>query len=403
MDSGYRGRLPRLEGMLVRLRNDPRDYAWGSRTLLAELEGRPAADRPEAEVWFGDHPAAPATVPDGRVLAEWLAAEPGGAPSRLPYLMKLLAAGSHLSVQVHPSKTQARAGFAREEAAGVPQDAVERLYRDDNHKPELIVAVSETFTALAGLRDRDESRRLVAALGPAGEPLAARLAEPDAETALRESIAWLLSGAPEVAGVVDAATTASDPEYAAEFEVARRIAAADPGDPGVVVALLMNLVTLRRGEALYLPAGVLHAYVEGLGVELMATSDNVLRGGLTPKHVDVAELVQVLDARPAGVPLIAARDVGDGVRVFDPGIADFALWHVCVGDGRDVRLPLAGVAITVSVAGRVEIEGAASGERLTLAPGAAALATPDEEVLIARGSGEIFVATPGTRHADGAS
>lgn len=389
--------------MLIRLRNDPRDYAWGSQTLIAALEGRPPADRPEAEVWFGDHPADPATVPDGRSLGEWLADAPGGAPKRLPYLLKLLAAASHLSIQVHPSKTQAEAGFAREEVAGVPRDAADRLYRDDNHKPELIVAVSETFTALAGLRDLDESRQLVATLGAAGEPLATRLAGQDAETALRDTVAWLLSGAPDVAGVVEAVAAASGSPFAAEFEVARRIAATDPGDPGVVVGLLMNLVTLRRGEALYLPAGVLHAYVEGLGVELMAASDNVLRGGLTPKHVDAAALVDVLDGRPGGVPRLDETVVADGVSLFDPGIPDFALWRVRVDGADPVRLPLAGVAIALAVEGEGAIEGSHSGESLTLAPGEAALATPDEDVLIVGGSGEIFVAVPGARHADGAS
>ena len=395
--------------MLVRLRNDPRDYAWGSRTLIASLEGRAPADQPEAEVWFGDHPGDPATVPDGRALGEWLAEAPGGAPTRLPYLLKLLAAASHLSIQVHPSKRQAEAGFAREEAAGVPRDAGERLYRDDNHKPELIVAVSETFTALAGLRDLDESRRLVAALGPAGEPLAARLAGEDAEAALRGTIAWVLSGAAdaEVGAVVAALPTASDSEsvaeFAAEFAVARRIAAVDPGDPGVVVALLMNLVFLRRGEALYLPAGVLHAYVEGLGVEIMAASDNVMRGGLTPKHVDVAELVQVLDARPRGVPRIEAVPAGDGVHRFDPGVSDFALLHARVGEFDDQRIALDGVAVALATVGEMTVRGGATGESVMLGPGQAVLVTPDEGAVAASGSGELFIAVPGRAPASSAS
>src|SRR4051794_19801898 len=294
--------------MLVSLVNEPRDYAWGSTTLIAELEGRAPSGRPEAEVWYGDHPADPAIVPDGRSLGEWLADEGTrhGAPAKLPYLLKVLAAASPLSIQAHPSKAQAEAGFAREEAAGPARNAPHRTYRDDNHKPELIVAVSDTFTALAGLRDLEATRRLVGLLGDAGRPIAERLEGTDAAASLRDTIAWLLSGSAkdEVDAVIAAATDARDDGFAAELDLARHLDEAYPGDPGVVVALLMNLVVLQRGQALFVPAGVLHAYVEGLGVELMAASDNVLRGGLTPKHIDVAELLGILDPTPAPPPVL---------------------------------------------------------------------------------------------------
>ena len=147
--------------------NTPRDYAWGSTTLIAELEGRTPTGAPEAEVWFGDHPGHPARVPDGRTLGEWLASAdaPEGTPERLPYLLKILAAGSPLSIQAHPSKAQAEEGFAREEAAGTPRDAATRTYRDANHKPEIIVALSDRFLALAGLRELAATRRLLDAVG----------------------------------------------------------------------------------------------------------------------------------------------------------------------------------------------------------------------------------------------
>src|SRR6478735_9338689 len=191
--------------MLVSLVNEPRDYAWGSTTLIADLEGRTPSGRPEAEVWYGDHPADPSVVPDGRALGEWLADEgvATGAPARLPYLLKVLAAASPLSIQAHPSKKQAEEGFAREEAAGIARDAAERTYRDDNHKPELIVALSETFRALAGLRELDATRRLLAALGPGAAPLAERLAGRDAS--LSAVIGWLLSDGADVARDVIAA------------------------------------------------------------------------------------------------------------------------------------------------------------------------------------------------------
>ncbi|WP_243076960.1 mannose-6-phosphate isomerase, class I [Microbacterium sp. SS28] len=385
--------------MLVPLINEPRDYAWGSTTLIAELEGRTPNGRPEAEVWYGDHPADPAVVPDGRGLGEWLADEGAGtgAPARLPYLLKVLAAASPLSIQAHPSKAQAEEGFAREEAAGIPRDAAERTYRDDNHKPELIVAVSETFTALAGLRDLEATRRLVATLGAAGEPLTARLAGTDAAASLRDTIAWLLSGTAqaEVAALIGAAASAESEEFAAELALSRHLDDAYPGDPGVVVALLMNLVELRRGEAVFVPAGVLHAYVAGLGVELMAASDNVLRGGLTPKHIDVPELLSVLDSTPGPAPVLRPAVLAGGIERFAAeGIADFALLHASTpGTGTDVALD--GVAIALVTAGEVEIEGAATGAREILIPGRAVLVTPDEGTLRARGTGDLFVATPG--------
>ncbi|MDQ1073983.1 type I phosphomannose isomerase catalytic subunit [Microbacterium sp. SORGH_AS_0969] len=237
--------------MLVALSNTPRDYAWGSPTLLAELEGRVPTGAPEAEVWFGDHPGSPAQVLDGsgRTLDEWLPTTPG-APERLPYLLKLLAAGSPLSIQVHPSKDQAVEGFAREEAAGVARDAGSRNYKDDNHKPEVIVALSDTFTALAGLRDLDQTRRLVDALGDdeGVRVLRQRLADVDPASALRGAIGWALGEAstPQIEQIVEAAASAISPEFAAEAALVRHLRAEYPGDPGIVVALLMNLVELRR-------------------------------------------------------------------------------------------------------------------------------------------------------------
>jgi mannose-6-phosphate isomerase len=381
--------------VLIPLANDPRDYAWGSLSLLAELEGRAASGRPEAEVWFGDHPGDPAETPDGRTLDRWIADDgaASGIDEPLPYLLKLLAAASALSIQAHPSKTQAEAGFAREEAAGIPRDAADRTYRDANHKPELIVALSDTFRALAGLRELDATRRLVAGLGTRAVPLAQQLEGADAS--LSAVIGWLLSdGADAAREVIAAAVAAESDEFAAELELARTLDAGFPGDPGIVVALLMNLVTLRRGEGLFVPAGVLHAYLDGLGVELMAASDNVLRGGLTPKHVDAAELVSVLDPTPGVPPVIHARALGHGIRQYDVPVEDFALLAVTSAP-EGVEVPLAGPAIAVATSGTPQVTGLASGGVAALAPGAAVLVTPDEGGLRVAGQGELFIALPG--------
>ena len=378
--------------------NTPRDYAWGSTTLIAELEGRTPTGAPEAEVWFGDHPGHPARVPDGRTLGEWLASGDGaeGTPERLVYLLKILAAGSPLSIQAHPSKAQAEEGFAREEAAGTPRDAATRTYRDANHKPEIIVALSDRFLALAGLRELDATRRFLEAVGEATAPLRAVLdSHPDDADALAAALIWILSPAagPQVSAIITAATDAASDEFRDELELVRHLQSHYPGDPGIVVAMLLNLVILRRGQGVFVPAGVLHAYIEGLGVEIMAASDNVLRGGLTPKHIDVAELTAILDPRPGPAPVL---DPAAGTaRTFTGGVPDFVLTQVTADPSAAVEVRMNGIAIAVATSGEVEITGADTQDRLTLRPGSAALITPNEGSVSISGTGEVFIAEPG--------
>lgn len=384
--------------MLVPLTNTPRDYAWGSTTLIAELEGRSPSGAPEAEVWFGDHPGHPARVPDGRTLGEWLASAdaPEGTPERLPYLLKILAAGSPLSIQAHPSKAQAEEGFAREEAAGTPRDAATRTYRDANHKPEIIVALSDRFLALAGLRDVEATRRLLDAVGEATAPLRAVLdSHPDDADALAAALIWILSPAAgaQVSEIIAAATDAASDEFRDELELVRHLQSHYPGDPGIVVAMLLNLVILRRGQGVFVPAGVLHAYIEGLGVEIMAASDNVLRGGLTPKHIDVSELTAILDPRPGPAPVL---DPAAGTaRVFTGDVPDFVLTQVTADSGAAADVRMSGVAIAVATSGEVEITAAVTQDRHTLRAGSAVLITPDEGSVSISGSGEVFIAEPG--------
>jgi mannose-6-phosphate isomerase len=395
--SGYSAAAAYPGWVLVPLTNAPRDYAWGSRSLIAALEGRPPADEPEAEVWFGDHPSDPSEVADGsgRTLDAWIAEEGAahGVTGRLPYLLKLLAASSVLSIQVHPSKGQAEEAFARE--AALPADAV-RNYADDNHKPEMIVALSDRFEALCGLRDLDETRRLLRALGEPAAPLLSRLTS---AAGLAEAIGWLLSGEAQdvVDAVIAALADAQSTEFSAELANARRLAVWYPADPGVVVALLMNLVVLHRGESVFLRAGMLHAYVSGLGVELMAASDNVLRGGLTPKRIDVDELLRILDPTPGPVPVVlpvSAHNGTRGVDAFPADVPDFQLLRARVAGPADAVIRPAGPLIVLATAGAVTVEGAEGALELT--PGRAAFVTPDEAEVRISGEGEAFVAQPGT-------
>lgn len=374
--------------MLRRLTNVPRDYAWGSPSLLAELEGRTPTGAPEAEVWFGDHPGDPADVAGGGTLAEIT----GGT---LPYLLKLLAAARPLSIQVHPTREQARAGWDRESA--LPLDDPRRNYRDDNHKPELLVALSDRFESLSGLRPVAGTLPLLDALGdvPAVRSLRERLTG-DGDP-LGDAIGWLLGGEAqaEVEEIIAAVVGAADGPAGEEYPSLRAVAAiaeTSPGDPGVVVALLMNHLVLRRGEGVFLRAGLLHAYLSGLGVEVMAASDNVLRGGLTSKRIDVPELLAVLDTTPGEVPVLRP-EADEPVTTYPVPVSDFALRRVRV-DGAATSLEVAGPTMVLATAGAVRVV-AESGEEVDVPVGGAVYADAEERLLTLSGTGEAFVATPG--------
>ncbi len=416
--------------MFVGITNNPRDYAWGSSSAIADLLGTEPSGGPEAELWLGAHAGSPsrildpATVGGAETLADWIAAEPatalgalhagfreGDAPY-LPFLLKVLAAASPLSLQAHPTIERARRGFAREDEAGVPADAPHRNYRDALHKPELIYALSDRFDALCGFRDVEEVRAVIAALAERDEAtdgarrdlfdrvLGALAAGEGADgDGLREVFEWLSAGGDDVAALVErvigaARDVAADGRFERELGVVALLAEAYPGDPGIVTSLLLNFVTLRRGEALYLPAGNIHAYLEGLGVELMAASDNVLRGGLTPKHVDVAELLEVLEFTPLPVPYLAPETPAPGVEVFRPDVPDFLLVRVALDDATGTAaVPLDGPAIAICTAGEIAVTGAVS--QTSIERGQSVYVTPDEGRLSFSGRGELFLATVG--------
>jgi mannose-6-phosphate isomerase len=346
------------------LSNGVRYYPWGSRTVIPDLLGEPVpAERPYAELWVGAHPDEPSVRSDGTPLDKAIELDPEALlgcavrerfGDRLPFLMKVLAAEQPLSLQAHPTTEQAQAGFAAEEAAGVAHDDATRTFKDPFHKPELLLALT-TFEALCGFRPVEESLHCLAKLQvPELKPTIAALARGGLRAAIPQLLA--LSGERRtelVTAVAEAAArfvAAHDPEFINTYRWAATLAQTYPGDPGVVISLMCNHLKLAPGEAVFLPAGNLHAYLSGAGVEVMASSDNVLRGGLTHKHVDLAALIEVLDFTDGRVPVLHPV-LGPGGLRYPVPVADFDLTR-CQLDGQSGSLTTRGPQLFLCTEGR---------------------------------------------------
>ncbi|MFF4533322.1 mannose-6-phosphate isomerase, class I [Streptomyces sp. NPDC001407] len=396
-----------------RLANTVRPYAWGSTTAIPELLGTNPTGEPQAELWMGAHPGAPSRVDRGsgpRPLCDTIAdapeAELGPGTVRrfgpqLPFLLKLLAAASPLSLQVHPDLDRAKAGYADEEARGIPADAPHRTYRDANHKPELLCALTP-FEGLCGFRAPAETAALLAALDVDSlKPYADLLhAQPEAD-ALREVLTAVLTAEhTAVADTVHAAATAcarlaaeDGPHrdaYAAYASIARHY----PGDPGVIAAMLLNHVRLSPGEALYLGAGVPHAYLDGLGVEIMANSDNVLRCGLTPKHIDVPELLRVVRFESTDPAVLRPEADAGGEEVYATPVDEFRLSRYVFAPASETpaALPAGAPQILLCVFGTAALR-TPDGTELRLRRGESAFVRAGESAELTGDDATVFRAT----------
>ena len=387
-------------------------YAWGSRTAIAELQGRPApAPQPEAELWMGAHPSAPSSLDRAgarTTLDAVIAADPVGElgvasaarfGGRLPFLLKVLAAEKALSIQVHPSREQAEAGFRAETERGLAPGDKARNYVDDWPKPEILCAITP-FEILAGMRAAADAAALLGALGVGElEPLAAELAgaaRPEALTgALSRILTWPAGGRAALVAAVAAACArlaAENGPYAAACAATVRVAGDHPGDLGVVASLLLRHATLLPGQAVFMPAGGLHAYLHGTGIELMANSDNVIRAGLTGKHVDVPELLKLADPAVA-VPVIEPRELGAGVSVYDSPAPEFRLYRAEIASGEST-LPGDGARLVLCMEGAVGLRGS-GGRALKAARGEACFLSAADGPVTASGPAAIFLAASG--------
>ena len=393
-----------------RLDASTQSYAWGSPDAIPDLLGIEASGGPVAEAWLGAHPSAPSLVCVDSVpvaLDAHIADDPNGVLGHdvvgrfgvsLPYLLKVISAARPLSLQVHPSIERAKAGFAAEDLAGVPIAAPARNYRDRNHKPELVYALS-TFQALCGFRAPRRAAELFDGLdcllardisailhsAPTVDGIAAafrRLLDPD----LRPS-------AEDVGGLVDAcrARLAGGSPSPRADRIVDVLATHFPGDPGVATSLLLNPVTLHPGESMFVPAGGVHAYLSGLAIEVMASSDNVLRAGLTGKHIDIHELLANVDYIAAPPIRIAPETFHGSTKVFYAPVDDFELSVTTVTDDVAHPLPGRGPRILLCLDGDVHVESSGDGA-LGLTRGQSAFVPASDGPLRVTGAGTLVQA-----------
>lgn len=377
--------------MLVKLTNQALDYAWGSKNLISDYFGLPSTGKPMAEIWFGTHDGSPTEViGQGKSLHELLLQE--GKADRLEFLLKILAAEAPLSIQAHPNPAQAVLGFAKENAAGISISAANRNYKDDKAKPELIVALSESFEALVGFADprliieKFQELLELSQVGALQEKLKAWIDWLAGNDGIRKVFLDSLTDPEITTGLISELVDLAE-QLPSLVDLVSHLNAHHEGDRGIATALLLNRVTLGRGEAVFVPAGMPHAYLAGLGVEVMLASDNVLRGGLTTKHVDVAELAEVVVFEPVTVELTKTAQLATGLKRFEVPTQEFSFYEISLGGQNllaDINLP--GDAIFLCTSGSVAVSNSL-GEREVVMPGQAAFLDKDARTFSLNGTG----------------
>ena len=380
--------------MFAPLEAPMKDFAWGSIGAISAFRGRAASRALEAEQWFGGHPRSGTRIFQGVGETEfsgWLA-EKG---IDFPLLVKLLAASQPLSIQVHPSQTQAREGFFAEEQREPSQISAPRNYSDASAKPELIICLSASFTALVGFITTEMLAQRVSRWEAAGlDSSALRMVKRLLDQSLRERVEWLLSGDRDVVQCVAEVSAWSlsgldasiRGEVLLEHRVMSALAAAHPGDSGILFGLLMHHVSLAQGEALFVDSGVVHAYLQGVGLEVMLPSDNVVRAGLTSKHIDRDEFLSLASLEPiSSPPFVAPQDIGHSL-LYAGFPAGFSVHKMTRGG----HISLGGsFAIVLSDGACGKVSGGESS--LDVTPGQVFFATASEAELRFEGEGTLWI------------
>lgn len=407
--------------MFIFISNVARDYAWGDAEAIPEILGEDATGEPQAELWLGTHIDDPAELAHSNHNATTLldliqgdVDKYGVDGAGLPFLLKVLGIGQPLSVQAHPNKQQAVEGFERENELGVAREAPDRNYRDPNHKPEVVVALSDDFSALAGFRPLSEvvdDLRAMASFGDesaealgdladwisAGGAPAATAVSRDAEVR-SQVMNWIFAGSDAVAETLEAlASSLGGLADERRARALRELLELHPGDPGILVSLLMNLVNLESGEALYLPPQHIHAYLSGVAIEVMASSDNVLRAGLTEKHIDAEELRRVIEFEELADPRLPGVEEQAGVTLWQPDVPDFSLRRLRMQQGSEpVSISADYPLVLIATEGKVVAERSDDGldEFANITRGQALYVSAGEPVTFT-GNGELFIATVG--------
>ena len=341
--------------------------------------------RPQAELWMGAHPKAPSMVfynEEWRSLPDLIQSNPedilGPAITRkfynnLPFLFKILAIAEPLSIQAHPSKKEAREGFARENREKIPLDAPHRNYKDENHKPEMICAL-QSLSALKGFRKVQDIVGLMDKIGAPSQEMGLDILQdqPDRK-GLKNFFHDIMTMDREIQRRVVNEVVASAEKFSNTdqiFEWVIRLSRECPGDIGVLSPIFLNLVQLNPGEAIHIPAGELHAYLEGTGLELMASSDNVLRGGLTPKHIDVPELLKILDFQYHEVEILRPERQKTGEHLYPKVSDDFILSVISLDKGGFYESPQRrNVEIMICMTGHAQVTDLGSEEIMELSKG----------------------------------
>lgn len=401
------------------LQGDIQNYAWGSVDSIPTILGTDPTGESQAELWLGAHPLAPSALPEQDTdLGNWLTRHPeqlGSASvaafgERLPFLLKILAAARPLSLQAHPNRAQAEAGFAAENERGISLTDPTRTYRDDWPKPEMALALTP-FSTLSGFRDPQETSRLFAELdlgsdhnlGADLDQVIGPLTQRGGSAGLAEVFLDILSLSEERRSIVDAVVAAALPHTNEDSELGRFCRTAVeldehyPGDRGILAGLLLNRLDLQPGQAVYLPPGNMHAHLSGTCIEILANSDNVLRGGLTPKHIDVDGLVQVVDFDGGRMPLVETQTDQPGLVHYPTPTPEFQLWRLALGRNTTGQAPTLlpateGARILLVVDGHLAC--ATDGETVELVKGTSAF-IPAGEVVQVLGDGEAYLASAG--------